>query len=239
MQLSVLCLDEKEGLERSRVEEYHLCFLNFSSWACLRLQRQSSQMQSRDHGAQVSLNWPLALAEITRSYSLKRRCLGDEGLIGSVESPRCFCSASRAQDEIKNGGWLGAWMAQSIFKKHLCPSVRPQKTGTAWFLVSLHGGGFLLSCLCLRAVSLYPDSFVCAALHSFLPSKSHSLLISSNRYSHFSFPVRFMSTVLPLYTILLLHTAIPTTLFLFLSFSPFSSPPPDFPRCKWQTSRVV
>lgn len=90
--------------------------------------------------AQVMLNWLQALAGIIRFYSLNRRCLGDEGLIGSVESPCRFCSANRPQDKIKRrDDWV-----------HLSPSERPQKTGSAWILISLRGG-FLcfLPSLCL------------------------------------------------------------------------------------------
>lgn len=88
-----------------------------------------------------------------------------KGLIGPVESPHWFCNASRAHEEIKKEGWLGARMARSIFKKHLCPSELPQKTGSAGILVSLHGGVSLLSSLRLS------DSSLCAALHSLLSNK--------------------------------------------------------------------
>ena len=54
--------------------------------------------------ARVMLNWPQALGRITSFHSLKRRCLGEEGLFGSVESPGRFCGGSRAQDGIKKGG---------------------------------------------------------------------------------------------------------------------------------------
>lgn len=127
----------------------------FSSWTSPWLYSPGPIKYKAGTSAQVILNQRQALAGITRSHSLKRRCPGDEGLIGSVESPPWFCSASRAQDEIKKEGWLGARMAQRVFKKHLCPSERPQKSGSAWILIYLRGG-YLPSVCVLSRCSLIP-----------------------------------------------------------------------------------
>lgn len=95
---------------RREIEKKTINALQISVVELIRLLDSTALVQSSAKHrlcAQVILNWPKALARITRSYSFRRRCLGDERLIGSVESPCWFCSASRAGDEIIEGGANG------------------------------------------------------------------------------------------------------------------------------------
>lgn len=122
-------------------------------------------------------------------------------------------------------------MAKSIFKKHLCPSERPQKAGSAWVLISLRGGflRFLPSVCVLSPCSL---NLLWVPPHTpSYPTNS----VSSDHFSYFppSRPIYINTTpsILPLFLPVFLSV-------LFLFHSPFILSP-GFPGCKWLTSRVV
>lgn len=199
---------KKEGEKRIQREVNRRIALQPSPWLC----SPGPIKCKAGTGAQVILNCRQGLAGITRSYSFKRRCLGDEGLIGSVESPLWFCSASRAQDERRKEGRLGAWTSQSMFKKHLCPIEWPQKT--AWMI---------RGCSSLSVCRLPAPWFLCVE-PALLPQRKipSCLLFRLTIFSHFPFISPAFLCSVQLY-----------------SFSPLHILFSGFPGCKWQTSRDV
>lgn len=169
--------------------------------------------------AQVMLIWLQASAGIIRFSSLKGKCPGDEGRIGSVESPHQFCSANRAQDKIKKDGWLGASVSQRVATKdRLC--VNPHLT--PW-------GVSQLSSVCLS------NPFI-LCLPSLLPIQQpqHCFVFNRTVFLIFSFQADLdqgCSLRSPFCSIQ------PLSLGCFLSLLMPSS---GFSRgCKWQTSGAV